>query len=94
MEEKGTVKISLSGFFLILSLIAIIIMGFFIYKFYTDKKVAENKLETLSNDVTRLESTVNSLKSDVTNNSSTINNSIENTISYNTAHNMYSEMIK
>lgn len=38
MEEKNTIKISLSTFFLLLALIAIVVMAIFMYKFYDDKK--------------------------------------------------------
>ena len=44
MNEKKSIKISLSTFFLILSLIIIIIMGFVIYKLYTQNM---NKILTL-----------------------------------------------
>ena len=47
MNEKKSVKISLSTFFLILSLIIIIIMGFVIYKLYTQNM---NKLTANTND--------------------------------------------
>lgn len=47
MNEKKSIKISLSTFFLILSLIIIIIMGFVIYKLYTQNM---NKLTANTND--------------------------------------------
>lgn len=62
MEEKKSIKINLSTLFLILVIIVIAIMGYFIYKFYNDKKIANNKLEELQNEVSGLESTVNSLQ--------------------------------
>ena len=37
MEEKKVTKISLSTFFLILAIIAIIVMGIFMYKLYNEK---------------------------------------------------------
>ncbi len=65
MEEKNAIKIHLSTVFLILSLIIIIIMGFFMYKIYTYKKNADEKVETLNSEVTRLQSTINSIQSTI-----------------------------
>lgn len=45
MEEKKVAKISLSTFFLILAIIAIIVMGIFMYKFYNEKVEATKELE-------------------------------------------------
>ena len=73
MEEKGTVKISLTGFFLILAIIAIVVMGFFMYQFYTDKQKANEKVETLNSEVTKLQSTINSIQSTINNSSNTSN---------------------
>lgn len=67
MEEKKSIKISLSTFFLILAIIVIIIMGYFIYKFYNDKENANNQVVTLNNQVNKLEGTVNSLQETVDN---------------------------
>lgn len=55
MKKNNTIKINLSTIFLIISLTVIIIMGFFIYKFYTDKQTANNKLENLNNEVVGLQ---------------------------------------
>lgn len=46
MEEKKVTKISLSTFFLIISLVVIIVMGIFMYKFYNEK--TDNISETIS----------------------------------------------
>ena len=43
MEEKKVTKISLSTFFLILAIIAIIVMGIFIYKLSNDKTTESKK---------------------------------------------------
>lgn len=43
MEEKRTIKISLSTFFLILSIIVIVVMGVFVYKLNNDKKIEIQK---------------------------------------------------
>ena len=62
MEKKNNIKINLSTIFLIISLIIIIIMGFFIYKFYKDKQIADSKLADLNNEVITLENTIDNLK--------------------------------
>lgn len=43
MEEKKSTKISLSTFFLILAIIAIVVMGIFIYKLNNDKTIEIQK---------------------------------------------------
>ncbi|MGN1330838.1 MAG: hypothetical protein ACI4VN_05875, partial [Clostridia bacterium] len=55
MEEKNSIKINLSTIFLIMSLIIIIIMGFFIYKLYKDKHTADSTLADLNNEIARLQ---------------------------------------
>lgn len=55
MKEKNSIKINLSTIFLIISLIIIIIMGFFIYKLYKDKHTADSKLADLNNEIARLQ---------------------------------------
>lgn len=57
MEEKKAIKISFSTFFLIITIIAIGIMGFFIYKLNYDKTKATAQVNELSNRVSLLEST-------------------------------------
>lgn len=52
MEKK---KINLSTILLIISLIIIIIMGFFIYKLYKDKQTADSKLAVSNNEIARLQ---------------------------------------
>ena len=63
MEESNNIKIHLSTIFLIISLIIIIIMGFFIYKLYNDKQTADTKLMNLNNQVSKLEHEIDALKS-------------------------------
>lgn len=63
MEENNNIKIHLSTVFLILSLIIIIIMGFFIYKLYNANQIANTKLINLNNQVSKLESEIDALKS-------------------------------
>ncbi len=62
MEEKKTTKISLSTFFLILAIIAICVMGFFIYKLNDDKTKESEKVSELNKQITSFENTVNSLQ--------------------------------
>lgn len=57
MEEKKAIKISFSTFFLIITIIAIGIMGFFIYKLNYDQTKATAQVNELSNRVSLLEST-------------------------------------
>ena len=57
MEEKKAIKISFLTFFLIITIIAIGIMGFFIYKLNYDKTKATAQVNELSNRVSLLEST-------------------------------------
>lgn len=57
MEEKKVIKISFSTFFLIITIIAIGIMGFFIYKLNDDKTKATEQVNELNNRVSLLENT-------------------------------------
>ena len=59
MGEKKVTKISLSTFFLIIAIIAICVMGFFIYKLNDDKTNATEQVSELSNRVALLESAKN-----------------------------------
>lgn len=80
MEEKKTTKISLSTFFLIIAIIAICVMGFFIYKLNDDKTKATEQVSELNNQITSLENSVSSLqgKIDTISNTSVSNsNTIE-----------------
>ncbi|MBO4293037.1 MAG: hypothetical protein J5881_01425 [Clostridia bacterium] len=67
MEEKKTTKISLSTFFLILAIIAICVMGYFIYKLNDDKTKATNEMANLENKINTLENTITSNKKEQTN---------------------------
>lgn len=81
MKENKVTKISLSTFFLILSLIIIIIMGIFIYKFYNEKTEATKKSSDLQTQVNNLNETVSNLQGKLDSISETINsdNSAKNT---------------
>ncbi len=76
MEEKKSIKISLATFFLIIAIILIVVMAYFTYKFYNDKKVATEKVSTLNNQISNLEKEINILKED--NAITTSSNSEEN----------------
>lgn len=73
MDEKKSVKISLSTFFLVLAIIVIIIMGYFIYKLNNEKTVETEKVANLNNEVSSLQGTVNQLQGKIDNISNTIN---------------------
>ena len=73
MEDKKGIKISLSTLFLILSLIIIIVMGIFIYKFYNEKTEATKKSAELQTQVNSLNGTVSNLQGKLNSISETIN---------------------
>ena len=62
MEEKNVTKISLSTFFLMLAIIAIVVMGVFIYKLNNDKTVEIQKSTELQAQVNSLNGTVSDLQ--------------------------------
>ena len=65
MEEKKTTKISLSTFFLVLAIIAIGVMGYFIYKLNDDKTKATEQVSELNNKVTLLENDKTKLNAEI-----------------------------
>ena len=73
MEEKNVTNISLSTFFLILAIIAIIVMGIFIYKLNNDKTTEIQKSTELRSKVNSLNGTVSDLQGKINNISETIN---------------------
>lgn len=90
MEEKKVTKISLSTFFLILAIIAIIVMGIFIYKLNNDKIAEIQKSTELQSQVNILNGTVSQLQGKIDNISETINNnsSGKDTTTTNTSNNI------
>lgn len=87
MEEKNVTKISLSTFFLILAVIAIIVMGIFIYKLNNDKTAETQKSAELQAQVNRLNGTVGELQGKINTISDTVSskdnantNTVDNTI--------------
>lgn len=89
MEEKKSIKISLSTFFLILAIIAIIVMGIFIYILDKDKKAEIQKSADLQSQINSLKVTINDLQTKTTiisknndNNSNANNSATQNSIGY------------
>lgn len=72
MEEKNVTKISLSTFFLILAIIAIIVMGVFIYKLNNDKTAEIQKSTELQAQVNSLNGTVSDLQGKINTISDTV----------------------
>lgn len=83
MEQKKSIKMSLSTFLLLLAILIIIVMGFFIYKFYNDKTIAEKEVANSNNQISNLQDNVNKLQETIDNVSNTINNSQNNNIESN-----------
>lgn len=73
MKEKEVTKINLSTFFLILAIIAIIVMGIFIYKLNNDKTTEIQKSTELQAQVNSLNGTVSDLQGKINSISETIN---------------------
>ena len=89
MEEKKITQISLSTFFLILAIIAIVVMGIFIYKLNNDKITEIQKSTELQSQVKSLSSTVTDLQRKIDKVSETVNsnNYTRNTTTNNTSNN-------
>ena len=87
MEEKKGMKISLSTFFLILAIIAIIVMGIFIYKLNNDKTTEVQKSTELQAQVNSLNGTINDLQGKIDTISNTINSNSTSTSTSNTSAN-------
>ena len=62
MEEKKTIKVSISTVLLILAIIGMGVMGYFIYKLNDEKTRATEQVSELNNQVKTLENTVSSLQ--------------------------------
>ena len=74
MVEKNATKISLSTFFLIFAIIAIVVMGVFIYKLNNDKTAEIQKSTELQSQVNRLNGTVSDLQEKLNNVSEIVEN--------------------
>lgn len=73
MEEKKQMKISLSGLFLIIAIIAIVIMGFFIFKLSKEKANESAKVTDLNKQISNLENNINLLQNKMDNISNIVN---------------------
>ncbi len=73
MEEKNRTKGSISTFLLIIAIIAIIVMGVFIYKLNNDKIAETQKATELQSQVESLNTTVDELQGKIESFSNTIN---------------------
>ena len=80
MEEKNSIKISLSTVLLILALVLIVILCIFIYKLYNEKIIANQNSLELQTQVNTLNETITVLQGKIDSISETINSntSIEN----------------
>lgn len=96
MEEKKVITISLSSFFLIIAIIAICVMGFFIYKLNNEKTTATKQVRELNSKVTLLESNKVETKEEVIQSSKATNeitkNNAENTINNTAKSYSYSDV--
>ena len=82
--EKKEIKIGLSTFFLILTLIAIVVMGIFMYKFYNEKTEQTRKANELENQVNILNNSINNLQGKINTISTTSTTNTNNSTSDNT----------
>lgn len=71
MEGKKCTKISISTFLLIITIIALGVMGFFLYKINDEKAKATEQVSELNNQVTSLENSVSSLQKTIEEKSNT-----------------------
>lgn len=87
MEQSNVKKISLSTFFLIFTIIAIIVMGIYIYILNKEKTNEIEKSTELQSQVNNLNGTINDLQGKIDNISATINsnNSTKNTVTNTTS---------
>lgn len=74
MEDKKVTKISLSTFFLILAILAIGVMGYFIYKLNDDKTKATEQVSELKGQINNLQSTIDNLNTVEKSTTNTTNN--------------------
>ena len=74
MEEKKSLKISLSTFLLLIAILVIIVMAYFMYKLNNEKNAEIQKVTKLNNQVSSLESTTKNLQGKIDNVSNIVNN--------------------
>ena len=63
--EKNVIKISFSTFFLILAVIAIVIMGVFMYKISKDKSAEQQKSNELQSQVNNLQEKIDQISNTI-----------------------------
>lgn len=82
MEEKKVIKINLSTFLLLLAIVAIIVMGIFIYKLNNAKTIEIQKSTELQEQVNSLNKTISNLQEIINSISATISstNEVSNSI--------------
>lgn len=83
MEEKKSIKISLSTVLLIIAILIIVIMCFYIY---IQKQNSTKKIENLESDANNMKSTINSLQEKLNNINNIISQSVSDTSKSNTAN--------
>lgn len=83
MEEKKTIKISFTTFFLILSIIVIIVMGCYIYKVSSERNLAEDEINVLNQEISEMEKTTNNLQKKIDEISNTMSNDIKTNVTDN-----------
>ena len=64
-KEKKEMKIGLSTIIIIITLIIIVVMSYYIYKVSEAKKVSDQKVEKLSEQVDELENTINAISTTI-----------------------------
>lgn len=87
MEEKKTTKISLSTFFLILAIIAICVMGYFLYASNAKTNDMISKEEELNAKIAKLENEIVNKQTQITQINSSKNNANSENVSSNEASN-------
>ena len=65
MEKKEPIKVSMSTFFLILAIIVIAVMGYFMFKLYNEKSIAEEKSNELNAKVSSLENVISNVQNTI-----------------------------
>lgn len=77
MEEKKSIKVSLSTIFLIVAIIIIVIMGYFIYDISNKRTIAEKEMQNLNNKIEDLQEIISNMSNKL--NNSTIDEDNEST---------------
>lgn len=85
MEEKKSIKISRSTFFLIIAIIVIVVMGYIIYKLNDDKIKAKLEVSQLNSQIESLKNSVASMQNQIKNTSKANNSNVSNDLNTNTA---------